>query len=82
MTENKTNERRTNGKKMSRNVKNEYGVIIDFDVAVSLMYDCIREELHAELAPCTEQEFFNAYAEKHLEKFGEEWELAKKNPCY
>ena len=46
------------------------------------MDDDIREELAAELAPCTEQEFFTAYAKAHAEKFGEEWELDKKNPVY
>ena len=46
------------------------------------MDDDIREELTAELAPCTEQEFFTAYAKAHAEKFGEEWELDKENPVY
>lgn len=63
-------------------VKNEYGVEIDFDAAVLMMDDKTREELHAELAPCSEQEFFDAYAKAHNEKFDEEWELAKPNPCY
>lgn len=34
---------------------------VDFEAAVNLMDDGIREALHAELAPCTEQEFFDAY---------------------
>ena len=63
-------------------VKNNYGVEIEWNTAVNLMDDDLREELSAELAPCTEQEFFEAYAKAHENKFGEEWELAKENPCY
>lgn len=63
-------------------VVNEYGVNVDYDVAVSLMDDEIREELHFQLAPCTEQEFFDAYVKAHFEKFGEEWELAKEHPVF
>lgn len=63
------------------NVINEYGVEIDFDFAVGAMDDDIREELHAELAPCTDQEFFSAYCKAHAEKYNEEFEFAKKNPC-
>ena len=46
------------------------------------MDDEIREELHRELALCTEQEFFSAYEKAHAEKYGEEWELSRENPCY
>lgn len=45
----------------------------DYEYAVSLMDDDIREELHGELAPCTDQEFYTAYLEKHLAKYGEEF---------
>ena len=61
-------------------VINYWGTEIDFDFAVGLMDDDIREDLHAKLAPCTEQEFFDAYADAHFDKYGEEWEPAKKNP--
>lgn len=64
------------------NVKNQHGTKLDFDSAVVLMDDEIREGLHNELAPCAEQEFFDAYVTKHEEKFGEEWELAKANPTW
>lgn len=47
--------------------------MIDFDAAVNLMDDEIREELHQELAPCTHQEFIDAYAKRHRERFGEEF---------
>ena len=63
-------------------VKNIYGVEIEWNTAVNLMDDDLREELSADLAPCTEQEFFEAYAKAHDNKFGEAWELAKDNPCY
>ena len=63
-------------------VVNEYGVEIDFEVAVSMMDDAIRESVHGDLAPCTNQEFFDEYAKRHEVQFGEEWEFAKENPCY
>lgn len=63
-------------------VINKNGKQINYDAAVQLMDDKIREELYAELAPCTEQEFFSAYEAAHAEKFGEEWELSKENPCW
>lgn len=61
-------------------VINEYGVEFERDVAVSYMDDELREYIHNEMETDTEQEFFNKYAELHYEKFGEEWELSKKNP--
>lgn len=44
---------------------------VDFDAAVGLMDDDIREEVHGRLAPCSEQEFADAYAEAHRAKYGE-----------
>ena len=61
-------------------VMNNYGTEIEWNTAVNLMDDDLREQLHAELAPCSEQEFFSAYAEAHMARFGEEWEPDKKNP--
>ena len=47
---------------------------IDFAAAVNLMDDEIRERLHSELAPCSDQEFLDAYVVAHAEKFdGEEF---------
>lgn len=48
---------------------------VDFDACVSLMDDDIREQVHAELAPCTEQEFLDAYCELHAEKYGEQFKI-------
>jgi len=50
-----------------------HGHTVDFDAAVQLMDDDIREELHSALAPCTDQEFMDAYAAEHEERFGEEF---------
>lgn len=44
-----------------------------FEVAINLMDDEIREKLHMDLAPCTDQEFFDAYCAQHFEKYGEEF---------
>lgn len=47
---------------------------VDFDVAVSLMDEDIRDELQmassANANPWTEQQFFDEYCERHAEKFG------------
>ena len=63
-------------------VINMNGTEINYESAVELMDDELREELHMDLAPCTDQEFFTAYEKAHAEKYGEEWELSKENPCY
>lgn len=63
-------------------VINMNGTEINYEPAVELMDDEICESLNFELAPCTNQEFFTAYEKAHAEKYGEEWELSKENPCY
>lgn len=63
-------------------VTNSWGTHLDFDVTVHYMDDELREELHRELAPCSEQEFFDAYCKAHLERFGEDFSLDEKNPAY
>lgn len=65
-----------------KKVINLSGIEIDFDAAVGMMDDDIREALHGDIAPCTEQEFFSAYEELHAAKFGREWELSKENPVW
>lgn len=67
---------------MNINVINTNGTAIDFETAVCMMDDELRESIHAELSPCTEQEFFAAYEKAHAKKYGEEWELSKANPCF
>lgn len=56
-------------------VINQNGKEIEFDVAVNLMDDEIREELHMKLAPCADQEFFTAYEKAHRQKYGEKFEI-------
>ena len=63
-------------------ITNEFGVEINFEAAVNFMDDEIREMLHQEITPCTDQEFFDAYCKSHEDKFDEEWELAKENPVF
>lgn len=63
-------------------ITNHYGRTIDFDAAVNLMDDELREQIHNEMAPCSQQEFFDRYAVAHYERFGEEWEPAKPNPVW
>lgn len=46
-----------------------------FDAAVNLMDDDLREEIHNDLAPCTEEEFLREYEKRHLEKYGEEFQI-------
>ena len=67
---------------MSMKVTNEYGYKLDFDAAAMFMDDEIREELHMDMAPCGEQEFFDAYCKAHESKFGETWFLAEPNPTW
>lgn len=52
-------------------VRNADGRKINYDAAVNLMDDDLREEIHAEIAPCSNQKFFDTYVERHREKFGE-----------
>ena len=65
---------------ISMMIKNEYGVEIDFDAAANLMDAEICEAVNFDLAPCTEQAFFDEYVKRHLAKYGEEFEPAKQNP--
>lgn len=61
-------------------VINRWDDPVKFDACVPLMDDDVREEVHMELAPCTDQEFFDRYCELHLEKFGDDFEPNKANP--
>ena len=61
-------------------VINMNGTEINFESAVALMDDEIRESICG--TAYSEQEFFAAYEKAHAEKYGDEWELSKENPCY
>ena len=63
-------------------IYNMYGTEVDYDYAVEVMDDEIREKLHNEMIPCSKQDFFSAYELEHLKKYGELWELSKENPVY
>ena len=54
---------------------NYEGKEIDFEAAVNLMNDEIREELSRPWGPKTPQEFFDEYCKKHFEKYGQEFLL-------
>ena len=56
-------------------VEDENGHMIDYDAAVEMMDDDLREQLHQEMAPCTNQEFFDAYVKAHAAKFGEKFQI-------
>lgn len=60
-----------------RYVENYDGNKIDFDMAIDLMDDDLREYVHLELAPCTMQSFFDCYCSVHYDHRGEDWELAR-----
>lgn len=47
----------------------------NFEELVNLMDDEIREQVHAELAPCTEEEFLKRYQQQHVAKYGSELEV-------
>ena len=63
-------------------VVNRQGESINYEAAVELMDNEIRERLHSEMAPCSNQDFFTAYENAHEIKYGEEWELSKRNPIW
>jgi hypothetical protein len=63
-------------------VTNTNGKEIDFEAAVNLMDDEIRETLANDGKEYTEQEFFAAYEKAHEAKYGEQWEISKANPVW
>ena len=48
---------------------------VDYDACVNMMDDDIREQVHDELAPCTDQEFLDRYCQVHCQVFGEEFQI-------
>jgi hypothetical protein len=46
-----------------------------FEIMSSYMDDELREKVHADLAPCTEEEFMKTYETLHFIKFGENFRL-------
>lgn len=62
-----------NREQMADMVRDENGDEVRFSSVVPFMDDEIRERLHEELSPCSNQTFFDAYLEAHLEKYGEDF---------
>ena len=56
-----------------KNMVNVNGTEVSMDAAVMLMDDEIREAIHSDIAPCTEQEFVDEYCKRHFEKYGEDF---------
>lgn len=50
-----------------------YNDEVEFNALVNLMNDEIREKVHNEIAPCTEQEFIDKYLKEHEKKYGEQF---------
>ena len=48
---------------------------LGMDVLMNHMDDDLREQVHRELAPCTDKEFLVRYMELHREKFDEEFDV-------
>ena len=44
-----------------------------YEAAVNLMDDELRESIHAEIAPCTDEEFLTRYMDEHEKKYGEKF---------
>lgn len=57
-------------------VQDEDARTVDYAAAVEMMDDDLREELHREMAPCTNQEFYDAYVKAHAAKYnGEKFQI-------
>lgn len=59
------------GKRKVDQVIDANGNLVNYRAAEAIMNDELREELHRWLAPCSDQRFFETYAEAHETKFGE-----------
>lgn len=47
-----------------------------YNASVMLMDDELREEIHDDLAPCTEEAFLAEYCKRHEAKFGEDFVIS------
>jgi len=52
------------------------GQPVDFDAAVNLMDDDLREAIHDAFIEGTDQDFIDMYAAGHAAKFGEEFQAS------
>jgi hypothetical protein len=51
------------------------GEQVDFNVCVNLMDDELRELVHRDIAPCSDQQFLDEYCKRHFNKYGEDFTL-------
>jgi hypothetical protein len=51
------------------------GEQVDFDACVNLMDDDLRELVHRDIAPCSDQQFLDEYCKRHFDKYGEDFTL-------
>ena len=58
-------------KKMKVKIYNDE---VEYIILALLMDDEIREKVHNEIAPCTEQEFINRYIKEHEKKYKEKFQ--------
>jgi len=72
----------TKGEEHDTMVENSYGTKFYFDVVIPYMDNEIKEDVRRHYAPCSEQEFFDAYIKGHKEYYGEDWLFAEENPIY
>jgi len=56
-------------------VRDIHGTQVSFTATIQLMDDGLRGAVHCDLAPCTAQEFFGAYAAAHEDLFDEPFEV-------
>ena len=47
----------------------------EFEAYLNLMDDEIREAVHADLSPCTDDEFLAEYQKRHVVRYGVELEI-------
>ena len=63
-------------------VLNRHMNLVDYEAAVNLMDDDVRDEVNRKMAPCSEQEFFDAYCAEHERVFGMEFEPDKEHSAW
>jgi hypothetical protein len=49
--------------------------LYNWEHAVELMDDDLREQIHTHLVCCTKQKFFDIYCKLHYEKFGSNFDI-------
>ena len=55
-----------------RDIDNARGKRLYFEATANAMDDDLRDQLNYLMAPCTDEEFLEAYCEAHEKKFGGE----------